>query len=100
MAEERIVVLKTDRKCKYRVGCETFVSDCTEIDYVCGKFNIDTFECPEEVCAKCKHKKPAGMTRQEAIKKIETHLKASTIKFSTTPDVVAEIALNALLEGK
>lgn len=39
-----------------------------------------------------------GMTRQEAIKKIETHLKASTIKFSTTPDVVAEIALNALLE--
>ena len=39
-----------------------------------------------------------GITRQEAIKKIETHLKASTIKFSTTPDVVAEIALNALLE--
>ena len=39
------------------------------------------------------------MTRQEAIKKIETHLKASTIKFSTTPDVVAEIAINALLEG-
>ena len=38
------------------------------------------------------------LTRQEAIKKIETHLKASTIKFSTTPDVVAEIALNALLE--
>ena len=41
-----------------------------------------------------------GMTRQEAIKKIETHLKASTIKFSTAPDIVAEIALNALLEGK
>lgn len=39
------------------------------------------------------------LTRQDAIKKIETHLKASTIKFSTTPDVVAEIALNALLEG-
>ena len=38
------------------------------------------------------------LTRQEAIQKIETHLKASTIKFSTTPDVVAEIALNALLE--
>lgn len=40
------------------------------------------------------------MTRQDAIKKIETHLKASTIKFSTTPDVVAEIALNALLEAQ
>lgn len=39
-----------------------------------------------------------GMTRQEAIEKIKKHLKASTIKFSTTPDVVAEIALNALLE--
>lgn len=38
------------------------------------------------------------VTRQEAIKKIETHLKASTIKFSTAPDVVSEIALNALLE--
>ena len=40
------------------------------------------------------------LTRQEAIKKIETHLKASTIKFSTTPDVVAEITLNALLEAQ
>ena len=39
-----------------------------------------------------------GISRQEAIKKIETHLNASTIKFNTTPDVVAEIALNALLE--
>ena len=40
------------------------------------------------------------MTRQDAIKKIEKHLIASTIKFNTTADVVAEIALNALLEGK
>lgn len=37
---------------------------------------------------------------QEAIKKIEKHLIASTIKFNTTADVVAEIALNGLLEGK
>lgn len=37
-------------------------------------------------------------TRQEAIEKIEKHLIASTIEFNTTADVVAEIALNALLE--
>lgn len=39
-------------------------------------------------------------SRQEAIRKIEKHLIASTIKFNTTADVVAEIALNALLEEK
>lgn len=40
------------------------------------------------------------LTRQKAIKKIEKHLIASTIKFNTTADVVAEIALNGLLEDK
>ena len=60
-------------------------------------------ECNGCVCSPCDETcigRKKAISRQEAIKKIETHLKASTIKFSTAPDVVAEIALNALLEGE
>jgi hypothetical protein len=60
-------------------------------------------ECNGCVCFPCDETcigRKKAISRQEAIKKIETHLKASTMKFSTTHDVVAEISLNALLEGK
>ena len=79
MAEERIVLTIDDGYCATK--CEYFPIACS---------------------AECEHidKPTFSYTRQEAIKKIETHLKASTIKFSTTPDVVAEIALNALLGDK
>ena len=79
MAEKRIFLTVDDGYCE---------TECVYFPIACS--------------AECEHidKPTFSFTRQEAIKKIETHLKASTIKFSTAPDVVAEIALNALLEGK
>lgn len=63
------------------------------------EFSGESIPITKEICEnKCPYDN--SISRKEAIKKIEKHLIASTIKFNTTADVVAEIALNALLEGK
>ena len=75
MAEERIVILTTNRKenschCVLEEGCHV-----------------------EDSCALCN----VGITRQEAIKKISSHLLMCDISTMDT-DEIAEAALNVLLE--
>lgn len=95
MAEERILIDILPPASGFG-SCGGFYTEGVGEYFCC--WNGEKERVTEVICNNCPHDK--SMTRQEAIKKIETHLNASTIKFSTTPDVVAEIALNALLEGK
>ena len=86
--EERIVC----RIIEKGYGCDYCFSRPAHNYYQCSISNND---CTYDMCKQCS----LGMTRQEAIKKISSHLLMCDISTMDT-DEIAEAALNALLEGK
>ena len=86
--EERIVC----RIIEKGYACDYCFSRPAHKYYQCSISNND---CTYDVCKQCS----LGMTRQEAIKKISSHLLMCDIS-TMDNDEIAEAALNALLEGE
>lgn len=99
MAEKRIVCFEVSGECRYFRDLKEQFFDVPPGTYCAACLHSGWESIDPSACKTCKRDKSfEGRSRQEVLKQIEKHLLASTIKFNTTADVVAEIALNALLE--
>lgn len=91
--EERILITKCSGWCHARrMSCDPFDDKDGMYCDKSGKWVRIT----EKECAKCKDPVLLGMSRQEAIEKIENAI----LYYVEDTKMVAEAALNSLLEGK
>lgn len=103
--EERILIFNVGDQCAYRseASVSYFAQNGDKIgtrqELVCHREDNWGANCDDKWCEKCDKKDLVGITRQEAIKKISSHLLMCDISTMDT-DEIAEAALNALLEGK
>lgn len=99
--EERILIQVMDNWCKYRylASVNHLATDGSVIsndeEVVCHREDNWGELCDDKCCEQCKTKEMLGISRQEAIEKISERLE----QFTEIPHVLADIALNALLEG-
>ena len=113
MSEERFLVQKIKHSCKFRVSHETTAGGHTWVDFACGK-SKKWKDCEEDDFIHCEKKELIGLSRQEAIERInhaicvEIHgpcdiceqVKGGNEGHCNDYKKYAEAALNALLEGK
>lgn len=99
---ERILIHEVDNWCQYRylasvnhLGIDGSVIANDE-EVVCHREDNWGEPCDDKCCEQCTKKEMLGISCQEAIKKISSHLLMCDIS-TMDNDEIAEAALNALL---